>query len=147
MKTFLMPLALGLSLWILSRVAYTNFTPGIPDSGMLPSAAVPLAFPLYGSVRLWSSFGMFIVWLLCCSLFILPQLVAFTLATTQREFAWFVTITITEWLLCAWLLWSLGYSDYDYRFGFATVTIAALLSIGVAFGQLFHRANDKTRNA
>ena len=114
---------------------------------MLPSPAVPLAFALYGSMHLWSSSDMLIVWSLSCSLFILPQLTAFARATTHRAIVCLVTITFIEWLLCVWLLRSLNYSDYGYSFGFAAVTLAVLLSIGAAFGRLFQRANDNRRNA
>ena len=143
----LLSVALWLSVWQLSRIAYARFTPGIPDSGMLPSAAVPLAFPLYGSIRLWSSFDMLIVWLLCCLLFVVPQFAAFAFATSPHHFAWLAAITFVEWLLCVWVLRSLSYSDYDYSFALASGSLAMLLTLGATLGRLFCHASPKTRNA
>ena len=59
MKTIL-PIALAAVLWLLSYAAYSNLMPGVPDSGILPIVAVPLAFLLYGSINLWSDFDMLI---------------------------------------------------------------------------------------
>ena len=139
--------ALWLVLWQLSRLTYARCAPGIPDSGMLPSAAVPLAFPLYGSIRLWSSFDMLIVWVLCCSLFVAPQFAAFALATSPHHFAWLGATSFVEWLLCLRVLWSLSYADYGYSFGFAAGILAILLTLGATLGRLFRHANSKIRNA
>ena len=146
-RSLLISAALWLVLWQLSRFTYARCTPGIPDSGMLPPAAVPLAFPLYGSIRLWSSFDMLVVWVLCCSLFVVPQCAAFALVTSAHHSTWLAAITFVEWLLCVWVLRSLSYADYDYSFGFASGSLAVLLTLGAALGRLFRHANPNIRNA
>ena len=144
LKTFLLPMALGVCLWFLSWFAYHKyFVLGLPDSALLPIVAVPLAFPLYGSQDLWSTLDMFIVWILSCSLFFLPQLVAFTFARSRLEISCMVAITILEWLYCVWVLWSVTYCDYDYSFVVATVTDAALLIAGAASGRLVYHLKNR----
>lgn len=142
-----LPIGLAVVLWFLSQAAYESLTPGIPDSNILPIVAVPLAFPLYGSVCLWSSFDMLVVWGLSCLVFLLPQVTAFAAATTRRAVVSLGIATFAEWLLCVWRLRSLSYSDYGYRFGYAAVTLAALLGIGAVCGRLYKLARDKRGNA
>ncbi|MEK0450956.1 MAG: hypothetical protein RL088_3224 [Verrucomicrobiota bacterium] len=135
-----LPISLAALLWFVSGTAYDLLVPGIPDSGMLPIVAVPLAFPVYGSARLWTSFDMLVVWVLSCLTFLLPQFVAFALVTTKRDIVWFGVLTLAEWLLGVWRLQALSYGDYGFGVGIAAMTIAALLGIGGVLGCLFKRS-------
>jgi hypothetical protein len=150
MKLFaLSPIALGLFLWFLARGAYSHFTAGVPDSGMLPIVAVPLAFALYssGPLNIWPSLDtdLIIVWTLSCSVFFLPQIAAFARTTTRRDVILFAPLTAGEWLISVWRLHSVPYSDYGYSFGSATVTIAVLLGIGAALGRfVYHTRSTST---
>ena len=109
-------------LWALARIVYVSVLPGVPDSGLLPTPALPGALWEYTSGdRLITTTSGILVWSLSAAVFLIPPFVGACIASnaTTRLGVGIYCACIS---MAAWLLIQRGLGEYG---GLTTFDLAA----------------------
>lgn len=122
-------------LWALARFCYVSMLPGIPDSGLLPTPALPGALWEYNSGdRLLTTASGLVVWFLSAAAFLIPPFVGTCIARNAiTRFS--VGISCACIVMVAWLLIQQGLGEYGRLTTFhLNAWILALSSLGYSGG-------------
>ncbi len=112
MRVMLAVLACTVILWTLARLCYVTMLAGVPDSGLLPTPALPGALWEYISgVRLVLTASGFITWFVGMAVFLVPPFVGVCIARNV-----ITRFGIVIYCMCvaivAWLLIQQGLGEY-----------------------------------